>query len=80
MKNGISLSARVEKRTQGSETSQYLEENKLNSIPLVAASEKGEAQSVCSNTSAVVRLTYFNVTKLTITSVAECVGKRNHRG
>ena len=82
MKNGVSLSARVEKRTQGSETSQYLEENKLNSIPLVAASEKGEAQSASRRKSgrAVVRLTYFNVTKLTITSVAECVGKRNHRG
>ena len=31
--------------TQGSETSQYLEENRLISIPLVAASEKGEAQT-----------------------------------
>ena len=30
--------------TQGSETSQYLEEKKKIFIPLVAASEKGEAQ------------------------------------
>ena len=28
-------------RTQGSETSQYLKEEKSNEIPLVAASEKG---------------------------------------
>ena len=40
--------------TQGSETSQYLEEKKTIVIPLVAASEKGEAQTVCSNTSGVV--------------------------
>ena len=31
--------------TQGSETSQYLEEKKANAIPLVAASETGSAQS-----------------------------------
>ena len=30
--------------TQGSETSQYLEEKKSNEIPLVVASEKGTAQ------------------------------------
>ena len=32
--------------TQGSETSQYLEEKKTIVIPLVAASEKGEAQTL----------------------------------
>ena len=30
-------------QTQGTETSQYLEEKKENSIPLVAASERGTA-------------------------------------
>ena len=30
-------------RTQGTETSQYLEEKKVKTIPLVAASETGEA-------------------------------------
>ena len=29
------------RRTQGSETSQYLKEEKSNEIPIVAASEKG---------------------------------------
>ena len=32
--------------TQGSEPSQYLEENKSNEIPIVAASEIGTAQTV----------------------------------
>ena len=35
----------LEKRTQGSETSQYLQEEKSTEIPLVAASEKGRAQT-----------------------------------
>ena len=33
------------KRTRGSETSQYPEEEKSKEIPLVAASERGEAQT-----------------------------------
>ena len=33
-------------RTQGSETSQYLKEEKSNEIPLVAASEKGTGRLV----------------------------------
>ncbi len=33
------------RRTRGSETSQYLEEEKSSEIPLVAASEGGEAQT-----------------------------------
>ena len=35
----------LEKRTQGSETSQYLQEEKSTEIPLVAASEEGRAQT-----------------------------------
>ena len=35
----------MEKRTQGSETSQYLQEEKSTEIPLVAASEEGRAQT-----------------------------------
>ena len=34
------------KATQGSETSQYLEEEKSTEIPLVVASERGTAQTV----------------------------------
>jgi hypothetical protein len=34
------------KTTQGSETSQYLEEKKSTEIPLVVASERGIAQTV----------------------------------
>ena len=37
--------------TQGSEPSQYLEENKTNVIPLVAASERGRAQTQLSTVS-----------------------------
>ena len=33
------------RQTQGTETSKYLEEEKENSIPLVAASETGRAQT-----------------------------------
>ena len=33
-------------KTQGTETSKYLEEKKEKSIPLVAASEKGLAQTI----------------------------------
>jgi hypothetical protein len=53
--NGETLSAESGKRpaesiggcelTQGSEPSQYLEENKTTVIPLVAASERGTAQT-----------------------------------
>ena len=35
-----------EKRTQGSEPSQYLQEEKTTVIPLVAASERGTAQTL----------------------------------
>ena len=36
-------------RTEGSEPSQYLEEEKSNEIPSVAASERGRAQTVMSS-------------------------------
>ena len=36
------ISWRHEKRTQGTETSQYLEEEKSTEMPLVAASERGQ--------------------------------------
>ena len=37
----IMLSVFIQRRTQGSETSQYLKEEKSNEIPIVAASEIG---------------------------------------
>ena len=43
-----------EERTRGSETSQYLEEEKSNEILLVAASERGRAQTCLSNRTGVV--------------------------
>ena len=36
----------VVKRTQGTETSKYLEEKKSTEIPLVAASERGPAEQL----------------------------------
>ena len=58
---GNSASSRAEfigawKRTGGSETSQYPQEQKSIEIPLVVASERGTAQTTCSNTSGVVGL------------------------
>jgi hypothetical protein len=41
-------------RTEGSETSQYLEEKKENSIPPVVASESGRGQTVRGNSAGVV--------------------------
>jgi hypothetical protein len=56
--NGETLPGKTRKRpaesiggcepTQGSEPSQYLEEEKATAIPLVAASESGTAQTQCS--------------------------------
>ena len=43
-------------RTQGSETSQYLQEKKSIEIPPVAASEQGKAQTVLSDRGGVVGL------------------------
>ena len=43
-------------RTQGSETSQYLQEKKSIEIPLVAASERGRAQTDPSDRAGVVGL------------------------
>jgi hypothetical protein len=39
------------RRTRGTETSQYLQEKKSTEIPLVAASERGEAQHLYRETS-----------------------------
>ena len=39
------ISSQDEKRTEGTETSQYLEEEKSTEIPRVAASEIGTAQT-----------------------------------
>ncbi len=41
-------------QTEGSETSQYLEEKKENSIPPVVASERGRGQTVRGNSAGVV--------------------------
>ena len=43
-------------RTRGSETSQYPQEEKSIEIPLVVASERGEAQTISSDTYGVVGL------------------------
>jgi hypothetical protein len=40
----------VWKATQGSEPSQYLQEEKSNEIPLVAASERGHSPNLCACT------------------------------
>ncbi len=42
------------RQTRGSETSQYPEEEKSKEIPLVAASERGRAQTFLSNREGVV--------------------------
>ena len=39
----------AEERTEGSETSQYLEEKKAKAIPRVVASESGEGQTARGN-------------------------------
>ena len=46
----------VSEQTRGSETSQYPQEEKSTEIPLVAASERGRAQTVGSDTHGVVGL------------------------
>ena len=44
----------AEERTEGSETSQYLEEKKANAIPRVVASESGTGQTAQGNLVGVV--------------------------
>ncbi len=44
------------RQTQGSETSQYLQEQKSNEIPVVAVSESGRAQTGASDRAGVVGL------------------------
>jgi hypothetical protein len=46
----------VWRQTRGSETSQYPQEEKSREIPLVVVSERGRAQTICSNTGGVVGL------------------------
>jgi hypothetical protein len=52
------------RRTRGSETSQYPQEEKSIEIPSVAASERGIAQTVRSNTAGVVGLSQGQPGKL----------------
>ena len=44
--SSLSEQNRVKKTTRGTETSKYPEEEKENSIPVVAASEEGRAQTI----------------------------------
>ena len=48
----------LQELTEGSETSQYLEEEKSNETPKVAASEMGIGQTIRIRLSGVVGLTY----------------------
>ena len=50
----------LRKRTQGSETSQYLKERKSTEIPEVAASETGSAQTECFRAFGVVGPTHVD--------------------
>ncbi len=43
-------------RTQGTETSKYLQEKKSTEIPLVVASERGTAESLCCSGTVLERL------------------------
>jgi hypothetical protein len=61
----------VMKRTQGSETSQYLQEKKSIEIPPVAASEQGRAQTGLSNRAGVVGLLQGLPGKLSRFSIVE---------
>ena len=61
----------VWKRTEGSETSQYLQEQKSTEIPSVVASERGRAQTAGSNTDRVVGLPQGLPGKLSNRDVAE---------
>ena len=65
--------------TLGSETSQYQEEQKLISIPPVAASEKGEAQTSFRKEIGVVRQRRSLLGKLQKVFLNETAGKRCHR-
>ncbi len=65
-----------EKATQGSEPSQYLQEEKTRVIPLVAASERGKAQTVVHAR----RGCRAHRTELQTSTVVEGHGKVRHRG
>ena len=61
----------VRRRTEGSETSQYLQEQKSIEIPSVVASERGRAQTGGRNTAGVVGLLRGLPGKLQNCDVAE---------
>ena len=67
----------LEKLTQGSEPSQYLEEEKATAIPSVAASESGTAQTAGVFPCGVVGPFTW---ELQSGLLAEWFGKSNHRG
>ena len=60
--------------TQGTETSKYLQEKKSTETPLVAASERGTAQTVSGNWGGVVD---YNTVLMRI---VEAFGMGRHRG
>ena len=63
----------VEERTQGTETSKYLQEKKSKEIPIVAASELGRAQTS-------VRAHWGCRTHIMPSLIGEVAGKLHHRG
>ena len=65
-----------EKTTQGSEPSQYLQEEKTIVIPLVAASERGRAQTVVHAR----RGCRARHTELQTSTIVERLGKAGQRG
>ena len=69
-----SESNRASSPTQGSETSQYLEEKKTTVIPSVVASERGTAQ-----TNALVRWG-CGIPTWDLRRIEEACGKKLHRG
>ena len=67
------------KRTRGSETSQYPLEEKSIEIPLVAASERGRAQTKGSDTLGVVGLSQGQPGKSSSDGQLKVPGKAHHR-
>ena len=61
------------RRTRGSETSQYPEEEKSNEIPLVAASEGGIAQTDPNTKSSASKLTGYQAYKLNHLKIQGCL-------
>ena len=67
------------KRTRGSETSQYPLEEKSIEIPLVAASERGRAQTSGSDTAGVVGLSQGKPGEHNAKVMAKVPGKAHQR-